>query len=230
MSDDALNKLIKGFESFRKENYELNPERMQDLVENGQKPSTLVISCCDSRSSPDMFLTAEPGEIFVGRQIAALIPPFDEKDLDDTVAASIEYAVDHLHVEDIIVIGHSCCGGIEALAKDVTEGAVGQWIQRAAEIIERVENKHGVQQSHDQLVEEMERESILWSLDNLSGYPSVEKAVKDGKLRLHGWQFEMKKGELRGYDPKTKTFSPLAPEDQAQAASAQKRHHLGYKK
>lgn len=210
MSDKSLKKLVDGFNRFRHENYTLNPERMKDLVENGQHPKTLVIACCDSRSCPETLLDTDPGEIFVGRQIAALVPPFDAQDSNDTVAASIEYAVEVLGVEDIVIVGHSSCGGIEGLAKDVDTGAVGQWIQRGREIKERVEKKIGKTAELKKLAPEMERESVVWSLENLRKYPAVDKALKAGTLKIHGWQFDMKNGCLQSYNAKTKKFERLS--------------------
>jgi len=233
MSDDALKKLIDGFKSFRKENYELHPDRMKELVENGQHPKTLVIACCDSRSGPETVLGADPGEIFVGRQIAALIPSHDDVDTDDAIAASIEYAVDALQVENIIVIGHSNCGGIDGLAKDFNDGAVGEWIQRGHEIKERVEKKHGTNLPHAELAEKMERESVLWSLENLREYPSVKKAMKEGRLQVHAWQFEMTHGELKAYNPQTQNFDVLAGDDDQNAKPPQhqrKRRNGGFNK
>ncbi|TVQ82183.1 MAG: carbonic anhydrase [Micavibrio sp.] len=220
--DKILQKLLKGFESFRKEHYETHPDKMRDLVENGQKPEALVFSCSDSRSAPEMVLGAEPGEIFVGRQIAALVPPYDPDDEDDTVAASIEFAVNTLGVQHIIVVGHTSCGGIQGLADDLKDGAVGHWIQRAREIKERAKQKLGGNTSDRKaLVAEMERESVLWSLENLRGYPAVQKAMKDGRLQIHGWQFDMKKGEINAYDPQSRSFIPLSKDEEKNAGAEQ---------
>lgn len=210
MSKEFLDDLLKGFNKFREENYELNPERMKDLIENGQHPDALVIACSDSRSCPEEVFDRKPGEIFVGRHIAALVPPHDPTDEDDTVAASIEYAVEHLKVKHIIVVGHTHCGGIAGLASDVKEGAVGHWIQRAREIIANVESKLGKNLSDAEKLKAMEQESIVWSLNNLKTYPAVQKAVKEGGLELNAWQFDMAGGKLLAYDEDNSSFKLIA--------------------
>ena len=210
MSKEFLDDLLRGFNKFREENYELNPERMKDLIENGQHPAALVIACSDSRSCPEEVFDRKPGEIFVGRHIAALVPPHDPTDEDDIVAASIEYAVEHLKVKHTIVVGHTHCGGIAGLASDVKEGAVGHWIQRACEIITNVESKFGKDLSDGEKLKAMEQESIVWSLNNLASYPVVQKAVKEGKLELHAWQFDVVNGKLLAYDEDRGSFELMA--------------------
>ncbi|TNE32789.1 MAG: carbonic anhydrase [Alphaproteobacteria bacterium] len=211
MADDILKKLVKGFEAFRKEHYETNPDKMKDVVENGQRPKALVFSCADSRNSPEMLMGTEPGDIFVGRQIAALVPPYDKDDKDDTIAASVEFAVNTLKVEHIIVMGHTSCGGIQGLVNDLSEGSVGHWVQRAREMKDKVKAKLGDKANdHDTLLAEVEKESILWSLENLRKYPAVDAALKEGRLQIHAWQFDMKKGEMNAYNPQTHQFEPVA--------------------
>ncbi len=210
MSKDFLKEMLAGFDNFKKENYLLNPDRMKDLIENGQHPDALVIACSDSRSCPEEVFDRKPGEIFVGRHIAALVPPHDPTDEDDTVAASIEYAVEHLKVKHIIVVGHTHCGGIAGLASDVKEGAVGHWIQRACEIIDNVESKFGKDLSDSEKLKAMEQESIVWSLNNLKTYPVVRKAVKEDGLELHAWQFDMGNGKLLAYDEDKGSFKLIA--------------------
>jgi|TARA_R110002124_G_scaffold153923_2_gene320953 carbonic anhydrase len=221
MADDILKKLVKGFEAFRKEHYETNPDKMKDVVENGQRPKALIFSCSDSRNGPEMLMGVEPGDIFVGRQIAALIPPHDEKDDDDTIAATIEFAVNTLKVDNIIVMGHTSCGGIKGLVDGVRSGAVGSWIQRAREIKDKVKLRLGDKASDkDLLLAEVEKESVLWSVENLRKYPVVEKALQEGRLQIHAWHFDMQNGVLNAYNPQTHSFEPLS------GADKQKQEHV----
>lgn len=163
----------------------------------------------------------EPGDIFVGRQIAALIPPHDEKDDDDTIAATIEFAVNTLKVENIIVMGHTSCGGIKGLVDGVRSGAVGSWIQRAREIKDKVKLRLGDKASDkDLLLAEVEKESVLWSVENLRKYPVVEKALQEGRLQIHAWHFDMQNGVLNAYNPQTHSFEPLS------GADKQKQEHV----
>ncbi len=201
VSSNVLKKLTDGFEVFRKENYEVNPERMARLIKDGQSPEALVIACSDSRSCPESVFDTEPGDIFVSRHIAALVPPYDASDNDNTIAASIEFAVMTLEVKHIIVVGHTHCGGIQALAQNVQSGAVGSLIQRAREIREIVQQKSDKPLDNADTIKKMELESIIWSFNNLKNYPCVKKAIKNDKLSIHGWQFDMEYGTMLEYAP-----------------------------
>lgn len=210
---DIINRLLDGFKSFSDDKYRKDPkEAMKKLVEDGQDPDVLVIACSDSRSGPGTIFEADPGEIFVGRHIAALVPPYDPERKGCAVAAEIEYAVNTLHVDHIVVLGHTECGGVKGLVDGLKGGPVGEWMQQADDVLSRTRKKCGPAEP-EQIRKTAEKESIAWSVENLMTYPAVQKAVKDGKLKLHGWQFDMAKGSLKAYDPATKDFAEIGGAD-----------------
>lgn len=203
---------ISHFESavrrFRTEFYERDPEMMHKLATEGQAPATLIISCCDSRVDTGVLLQASPGELFTVRNIANLVPPYQQGAGLHGTGAAIEYAVRDLGVDHVIVLGHASCGGIKAVlaAADghpIDREFVGDWVSMAMNATELYLNpdKAGVRQkvSLDLLKENpglVERAAVTGSLHNLLTYPWVKERVDAGKLALHGWWFDIETGDL----------------------------------
>ncbi len=210
---DIIDRLLDGFKSFSDDKYRKDPrEAMKKLVEDGQDPDVLVIACSDSRSGPGTIFQADPGEIFVGRHIAALVPPYDPERKGCAVAAEIEFAIESLQVKHIVVLGHTECGGVKGLVSGLPDGPVGEWMQQADDVLTRTRKKCGPAEP-EKIRKTAEKESIAWSVENLMTYPAVKKAVKEGKLQLHGWQFDMAEGSLKAYDPATKEFVAIGGAD-----------------
>ncbi|GAB5390323.1 MAG: carbonic anhydrase [Alphaproteobacteria bacterium] len=215
MSESALSRLLKGFEAYRKDEYKTHRGRIKDLVDNGQHPEVMMIACSDSRSGPSLITRANPGDVFVGRRVAALVPPYNPKHPADPVAAEIEYAVEHLKVKDMVVLGHSRCGGIAGLEAAMKDGgddkgsATLRWVLSAREVIARADRKGAARLKGQDRLAAIENESVLWSLENLMTYPSVKKAVKAGRLKLHGWKYDIEHAAILGYDAKARNWSPL---------------------
>ncbi len=196
----ALDRLIDGFKGFYDKNYDVaGKKKMEDLVDNGQHPEIYMVACSDSRSGPNTIFQANAGDIFMGRRIAALIPPFDENDNNADAAAEIDYAVDHLKVKHIVILGHKNCGGVGALASGYNEGSIGKWVGQAKPVIDEIKSKNPNISDID-LADNAERETVIWSLKNLMTYKSVSDAVKEGRLSLHAWQFDIKHGKINEYD------------------------------
>jgi carbonic anhydrase len=160
----------------------------------GQQPRALVIACSDSRTDPQMIFNARPGELFVVRNVANLVPPYGPDDNPHGISAAIEFAVRSLRVGQIIVLGHAMCGGIRALLDGVPPEAsdfVGPWV-RIAEPARRRALRKPREQRHDFC----EREGVRLSLDNLVTFPWIETAVESGDLKLHGAFFDIRSGVL----------------------------------
>lgn len=201
--------LMKGYKSFR-ENYFKEGESVYDeLVRSGQAPETLVIGCSDSRTDPAIVMGAKPGEIFVVRNVAAIVPPYKSDSLHHGTSAAIEFAVKGLKVKHIVVMGHSLCGGIHALANRETFGKdyefLTPWMDIGTPALKAVEEElEGV--SEETRSRALEQSVILVSLGNLMTFPWIAKAVNEGILELHGWYFDLQSGHLLRYDPKTGLF------------------------
>jgi carbonic anhydrase len=189
----AIDRLINGFRSFRRTYYEEQPDIYRLLVEKGQKPEVMFIACSDSRVNPSILTQADPGQLFVLRNVANLVPPYQPDRDHCATSAAIEYAVRDLEVGHVIVLGHSHCGGIRCLCEG-PEGAegrefIGAWMSIARQA--RDDGLEGAaQRSH------VEREAVKVSLGNLLSFPWVKRRVEDGRLELHGWWFDMEAGEL----------------------------------
>lgn len=188
--------LLNGFQRFYQEYFIDKPEVYEDLVKNGQSPKTLVIACSDSRVDPSILMNTKPGDIFVIRNVANLVPPYEsEIGSCHGTSAAIEYAVNHLEVENIVILGHSDCGGIKALVgeRKQDETFIKTWLSIADEA-KNAAVKAG--HHHDKACELCEKESIRISIANLMTFPFVRKRVEAGKLDLHGWYFNLKSGSL----------------------------------
>lgn len=194
-----LQTFIEGFRRFRQHHFIEQPELYKQLVKKGQSPKALVIACSDSRVDPALITDATAGDIFVVRNVANVVPPFVDDGKTHGTSAAIEFSVKHLQVPHIIVMGHSKCGGIQALIEGGHQGHshsfIDPWMSVMAPARDLVE-----EQSATASVEEKcrlcEREAVGISLDNLMGFPFVKQLVDTGKLQLNGWYFDFEQGEL----------------------------------
>ena len=191
-------------------------------LRQGQNPSALVISCCDSRADPGMLMGAGPGDIFVVRNVANLVPPYRNGAEMPGIRADIEFAVKGLNVEHIIILGHSGCGGIRALmdGEGITQNQyefIGTWVNIARTARERVFRELAGEPPAVQ-TRACETWAIALSLDNLMTFPWIRERVEAGKLELHGWYFDIDAGELLAYSPDTSSFAPLVPKPVAAVA------------
>ena len=192
-----IDRLIAGFKSFRETYYEEQPDFYRSLVEKGQKPDVMVIACSDSRVNPSIIAKAEPGELFIVRNVANLVPPYEPDSHYHGTSAAIEFAVRDLNVEHIIVLGHSHCGGIRCLCEGHEDAKNREFIDGWMSIVEqaRDDSLKGEAQLRN-----VEREAVKVSLDNLLTFPCVKRRVEDGRLKLHGWLFDLEAGELLAHE------------------------------
>ncbi|MEX0951458.1 MAG: carbonic anhydrase [Gammaproteobacteria bacterium] len=194
-----LDSLIKGFRRFRQEYFIDNPELYQKLVEKGQKPKALIIACCDSRVHPAHITDTAPGEIFVVRNVANLVPPSVDDGKTHGTSAAIEFAVKHLKVPHIVVMGHSQCGGIRALMEGEHEGKTHTFIDPWMAIMKGAREQVAHEYAGANLDEQCrlcEKASIGVSLKNLLSFSFVASNIEAGKLKLHGWYFDIEQGQL----------------------------------
>ena len=203
-----LKRFIAGFRSFQKDYFGLESTKFEPL-KLGQNPKTMIIGCSDSRVDPAILTNCAPGDIFTVRNVANLVPPFEENGGLHGVSAALEFAVCHLGVEHIIVLGHSQCGGIGALmAGDCGckgGGFISRWMSIANSARERVlEELPGKDPQLQQRA--AEQAAILLSLENLHTFPWIDQRVTEGTLSLHGWYFNLDAGELMEYAPEQGLF------------------------
>lgn len=214
---DAYAELVEGYKIFRHEYLDNKFDAYRSWAAKHQSPKTLIIGCSDSRVNPAILTHAGLGEIFVVNNVANIVPPYEKgRSHHKSLGAAIQYAVNHINVEHIIVMGHSGCGGIAALMKaDQTQREdadeddyIADWVSILAPAKEAV-TKTGVKLDADEALRLAELEGTLVSIRNLAGYPWVRAAVAKQQLTLHAWYFHIDSGELLSYHPEEGRFRRL---------------------
>ncbi|HEX8126397.1 MAG TPA: carbonic anhydrase [Allosphingosinicella sp.] len=204
----GITKLIDGYRRFRQTDWARERERWSQLAE-GQRPRVMVIACSDSRVDPTQIFDSGPGEMFVVRNVAALVPPFETTAGRHGVSAALEFAVTQLEVAEVVVMGHGFCGGCAAaLTGQYDEAAHGEghfiadWIELLRDARDRVKASHGED------FRAMELEGVRVSLANLRTFPWVREREADGRLKLHGAYFAIADGVLHLLDEASGEFAP----------------------
>lgn len=209
----VLEELLSGYRRFRSTGWTPHRERWAKLKE-GQEPQVMVISCSDSRVDPTQIFDVAPGEIFVVRNVAALVPPYETTPGHHGVSAALEFAVQVLGVKEVVVMGHGMCGGCKAaLSQSVKDkelgagGFVANWIALLDEAREAVVHEHGSTGRPAEI--QMEQAGVRVSLANLMTFPWVREKVESGELTLRGTFFAISDGVLHLMDKETGAFAPV---------------------
>ncbi|WP_027573025.1 carbonic anhydrase [Bradyrhizobium sp. WSM1743] len=200
--------LLEGYKAFATQRLPTEQNRYRELSVKGQSPEVMVIGCCDSRVSPEVIFDVGPGELFVVRNIANLVPTYQPDENAHGVSAALEYAVTVLKVKHIVVLGHAQCGGIRAFVDKIeplTPGDfIGKWMQMFIKPGEVVEQR--AHETMAQFVERIEKAAVFRSLENLMTFPFVRKAVESGQMQTHGAYFGVAEGSLFVLDKEAKEF------------------------
>jgi carbonic anhydrase len=199
--------LIAGYHRFRDGSYLLQKQRWQELAE-GQEPPAMVIGCCDSRVDPGMIFDTRPGQVFVLRNVANLVPPYEPDSGHHGASAAIEFAVTGLKIRHIVVLGHGACGGIAACLSGEDQGVAGpSFIDRWMSIISEARDLVLASSAPDPQ-RALELEAVKVSLRNLRSFPWVAEREQAGMLKLHGAYFAISDGVLHVLDEGAGVFSP----------------------
>jgi carbonic anhydrase len=203
-------RLIDGYRGFLDDRFPREQSRFKTLAEDGQSPEIMVIGCCDSRVSPEVIFDASPGELFVVRNVANLVPPFETTGDFHGTSAALEFAVQALRVKHIVVLGHARCGGIRAFAGDAPPLSPGDFIGRWVSLIGPAAERIGPRQADmSDYLARLELATVEQSLVNLMTFPCVRILVERGKLHLHGAYFGVATGALLVKDAVTGVFVPV---------------------
>jgi len=215
MVNKQILRLMKGYRQFHEKFYSGEDATYARLSNNGQVPKNMIIGCSDSRVDPAILSSANPGELFVVRNVANLVPPFEQGGGLHGVSAAIEFATVNLKVENIFILGHRQCGGIRALLfpeeiqnTDPSTGFLKQWVR----VAEPAKIRAMAQAGHEDqpaLWRCCELESIRTSMENLRSFPFVRTAVESRGLNLIGLYFDLEKGEMLELDEATGGFTPV---------------------
>ncbi len=196
MTDD----LIKGAQEFKHHYYESDNDLMASLVRTGQHPKYFIISCIDSRSNLGTIFRAPPGTFFSYKAMGAIVHPHQK---GTGLGAALQFAINYSKIETIIVLGHTRCGAIKALAEDIDDPEISNFINVAKQVLAKAQ---AYCQGSDKLLDRAEQEAILESAENLKSYPCVAKALSEKTLSIKSWQFDIRIGDLLEYNPSTNNF------------------------
>jgi len=206
-------RLTDGYESFLHGRLEHERERYEELAEKGQHPEIMIIGCGDSRVAPETIFDAGPGEMFVVRNIANLVPPC-ESDVEESfhgTSAAIEFGVNALEVKHIVVLGHASCGGVRAFADNAPpltkRDFIGKWMSQIAPVAERLGPPQGDRKAW---IQQLEWAVVEHSMKNLMTFPTVRERVEAGLLTIHGAYFGVATGVLFVRNPETRKFEPYS--------------------
>jgi len=199
---------FEGYRKFKKE-YFKNNKKLFDELTFGQSPHTMIITCSDSRVAPTKLLSAKPGELFIARNIGNIVPPYNKT--KGSTQAAIEYAINVLHIQDIVILGHSSCGACAHLyhkkgnKDEVKLKHVEDWLKLAypAKYDAMLECFND---SHKNRAEITEKNNITLSIQRLMTYPYIVEALDEKRLDIHGWWYDIGSGNLEMYDYKSKKF------------------------
>ena len=210
-------RLVEGYRDFLTGRLPLEQTRYRELAERGQSPEIMVIGCADSRVSPEVIFNAGPGEMFVVRNVANLVPPYAPDGRAHGVSAALEFGVAALKVKHIVVLGHAQCGGVRAFAEDAEPLSpgdfIGKWMSLMAPAAEKVGPRGDLPMAD--YVTRLEHANIANSLANLLTFPRLRQRVEAGEIVTHGAYFGVATGRLSARDPASGEFVPIAAQDYA---------------
>ena len=204
-------RLIEGHRAFLGAGLRREQDRYRELAESGQSPEIMVIGCCDSRVSPEVIFDARPGELFVMRNVANIVPPYAPDERAHGVSAALEFGVAALKVKHIVVLGHARCGGVKAFAENAEPLSPGDFIGNWMRLMTPAAEKAGPQRelSWPDYLTRLEQANVGNSLDNLKTFPRLRQLIETGQVAIHGAYFGVATGELLMRDEKTGAFVPV---------------------
>ncbi len=192
--------------------FKKNKESLLNLVKNGQSPKALFIGCSDSRVIPDLIVQADPGDLFVIRNVGNFVPPYKPDEDFHSTASGIEYAVSVLNVQDIIICGHSHCGACAYLYEDIKDPSLihtKKWIELGESAKKSAILSLGINAPREELLRLTEKLSIVKQIENILTYPKVKKRFENDDLHIHGWYYNIETGKIDYYNAETYEFLPL---------------------
>jgi len=204
-----MQKLVKGIHSFQRGFFASHRDLFKQLAEAGQQPETLFITCSDSRVDPNLITNSQPGELFIVRNVGNVVPT---RDLPGGTAAAIQYAVEVLNVQNIILCGHTQCGALKAILDpdSVTHlEYVSRWVKSTISVKNVIEEKYAHLEGDAKLTAAIQ-ENVLAQIEHLREYPFVAERLEAGKLHVNGWIFDVGRGEVFDFDPEYGEFLSLS--------------------
>ncbi len=197
---DSFLKILQGYQSFREKYVHGDQSIMQYLSHYGQQPQIMVVACCDSRVDPALILQCDPGDLFVVRNVANIIPPFEKDEAHHGTSAALEFGICFLKVKHLILLGHSQCGGIQALLQ--SDANQDDFITNWVSLIK----KHDLK---DADMDDYAKSALNQSQQNCLTFPWIKNRVNEQTLIIHLWFFDIQKGQIFTYSQSKKAYQPL---------------------
>ncbi len=212
MKNDIAN-LIHGYEKFREQYFETENSAFSELVRKGQRPKVLMIACSDSRVDPALVMNCEPGDLFVIRNVANLVPPYEDDLSYHGTSAALEFGICVLGIQHVILFGHTQCGGIQSLLDHSHEKCgpksfLTKWME-LAKVAHDSTLDHYKEKSLDEQIVLCGQFSLVNSLNNLKTFPWITERVEQGTLSLHAWNFDITNGVLQAYNEQEHAFNVI---------------------
>lgn len=206
--------LITGYQKFRESHFEGTSSTFENLVRLGQQPKILMIACSDSRVDPAIIMNCAPGDLFVIRNVANLVPPYQADDSLHGTSAALEFAICNLNIQHVIVFGHSLCAGIQALLDHAIEPStsysfITKWMALAQPACDQTYLAH-LNASTEEKNHFCGQYAIINSLKNLMTFPWINQKIQEKKLHIHGWFFDLSTGVINVYNKDIKSFEELS--------------------
>ena len=209
---NGVDKLVQGYRSYRDGGHEKNRPLIEDLVARGQRPEVAVVACSDSRVDPAILFNSDPGDLFMVRNVANLVPPMEEEGTYHGTSAALEFAVLGLGVKHLVVLGHAHCSGVRLMmdARHDSSGYkyVSPWVSMLSAAYRRVQATMG-SASEAERIRACEQNAVLVSLENLTTFDWLRERVEAQELQLHGWYVDIAIPELSAYDWESGKFIPF---------------------
>lgn len=202
--ENAFKKIVTGYQTFRKKYAEGDASVMQYLSHYGQKPNAMVVSCCDSRVDPALILQCDPGDLFVVRNVANIIPPYEKDEAHHGTSAALEFGIRNLHISHLILLGHSQCGGIQALLNNHHHSNQNDFVNDWVSLI-KTPNSH----SPDHDLDDYAKSALHQSHQNCLTFPWIKEKIQEKKLMIHLWFFDIKTGQIFTYSNEKKRYELL---------------------
>lgn len=208
-----IDTLLKGYQKFREHYYGDSNLLFEDLIRWGQQPKILMVACSDSRVDPALVLNAQPGDLFMIRNVANLIPPFEDDQAYHGTSAALEFGICVLNIRHVILFGHTQCGGIQSLLESSShepaqKNFLTKWMELARPAHQAILDFHA-NRPLEEKTKLCGQYSLINSLKNLLTFPWINEKVHQGTLALHAWNFDLAKGKLEAFNPEENCFKEI---------------------
>ncbi len=202
----SLNHILKGYKAFREKYVDGDTSIMQYLSQYGQKPEMMVVACCDSRVDPALILQCDPGDLFIVRNVANIVPPYEKDEMHHGTSAALEFGINFLKVNHLVLLGHSQCGGVNALMHGTgsnQDDFISNWVSLI---------KTDCIHDHDH-VDDYANLALKHSYKNCLTFPWIKEKIASEELFVHLWFFDIKTGQIFAYDKQSDAYEPLEVEN-----------------